>query len=80
MLLDEQYRYIEPDNLTESLAKRGWKNHGTVEFEDGEADMWKKGSLLILVQDGDQRDALSAVFDYEGPECVAEIWEKRWRP
>jgi hypothetical protein len=31
---------------------------------------------MILVEDGDQREALSAVFDYEGPEAVAEIWKR----
>lgn len=40
-------------------------------------DIWRKGALVILVENGGPRDALQAVFDYEGPEAVAEIWKRR---
>lgn len=76
MLIDDQYRLIAPDTITAVLGELGWKNHGSFDVEGEEADVWRKGSLLILVKDGDQRDALSAVFDYEGPEAVAEIWAR----
>jgi hypothetical protein len=72
MLIDDQYRLIEPDTLTGVLKERGW----VCQPLNPLTDVWRKGSLMILVEDGDQREALSAVFDYEGPEAVAEIWKR----
>lgn len=70
----EQYKRIEPDTITKFLSERGWESHGAVDYRGSfDADMWVKGSLFTLIEDGDQREALGAVFDYEGPEAVAEI-------
>jgi hypothetical protein len=72
VLIDEQYRLIEPDTITGVLKELGW----VCEPADPLYDIWRKGLLAIYIEDGDQREALSAVFDYEGPEAVAEIWKR----
>ena len=75
MLVDDQYLLIEPDTLAGVLKERGW----VCESPDPLCDIWRKGLFAIYVEDGDQREALSAVFDYEGPEAVAEIWKRSQR-
>lgn len=68
--LDEQYKKIEPDTITAVLVERGWYK----ETDSFDVDVWMKNGLTIHIKDGDQREALAAVFDYEGPEAVTEIY------
>jgi len=79
MNVTEQYELIEPDTITDVLKERGWCRE-TYASRNSDAndttDVWKKDSLTICVQDGDQRNTLSVVFEYEGPEAVAEIWAR----
>lgn len=77
--LDEQYKKIEPDTVTAVLVERGWYKETDPMFVRDlpypfDVDVWMKNGLTIHIKDGDQREALAAVFDYEGPEAVTEIY------
>lgn len=74
MSVDEQYAEIEPDVVVTVLKERGWKHDADLSTLD--ADCYKKGFFRIYILDGNQRGALSAMFDYEGPEAVAEVWRR----
>lgn len=67
---EDQYAEIEPDYISAVLTKRGWHYAGDEDIYS----VYRKDGLTILLVDGDQSDSLSAVFDYEGPQAVAEIW------